>query len=232
MIIAIDGPAGSGKSTVAKLVAKKLDFFYIDTGAMYRALTLRALREKINLRNEDALVELAKRTRIDLILKDRPSYNLLRKGLKEGVDGNPLVMLNGEDVTSRIRNQALTAKVHYLARVGGVRKEMVRLQRRAARGKSAVVEGRDIGTVVFPRAGKKFYLDAAFDIRAERRYKELRGRGKIVLLRRIKKELRERDNKDLTRKIAPLAKADDALYIDTSNLSRQKVVKRIIDFVS
>ncbi len=218
MIIAIDGPAGSGKSTVAKLVAKKLDFFYIDTGAMYRALTLRALREKTNLRNEDALVKLARTTRIDLILK-------------EGVDGTPLVMLNGEDVTSRLRSQALTAKVHYLARVGGVRKEMVRLQRRAARGKSAVVEGRDIGTVVFPRADKKFYLDASFDIRAERRYKELRGKGKIVLLRRMKKELKERDNKDLTRKIAPLAKADDAFHVDTSNLSRQKVVKKIIDSV-
>jgi len=232
MIIAIDGPAGSGKSTVAKLVAKKLDFFYIDTGAMYRALTFQALRKKLNLKDEETLTELARATKIDLILKDRPSYNLLRKGLEEQDGSSPAVILNGEDVTSRLRSQSLTAKVHYLARVGGVRKEMVRLQRAVARGKSAVVEGRDIGTVVFPRADKKFYLDASFDIRAKRRYKELKGKGKLVLLRRIKRELKERDNKDLARKIAPLAKADDAFHIDTSNLSRQKVVKKIIGSVS
>jgi cytidylate kinase len=212
-IIAIDGPAGSGKSTVAKAVAKRLGFLYMDTGAMYRALTWDAIRKKIDFSNAAAMVKLAKK--IDIQLK------MYQDSLQ--------VRLDGKDISKAIRKQTLTGKVRYVAAIKGVRKEMVKLQRRLAKkAKGAVLEGRDIGTVVFPNARYKFYLDAQVSERIQRRFKELQQMGQKVKMDQIKKDLQERDRSDINRKIAPLVKAEDAVYIDTTNLSIEQVVKKIL----
>jgi cytidylate kinase len=213
MVIAIDGPAGSGKSTIAKLVADKLEFLYLDTGAMYRALTLKAIKKNINLERESALIDLLHQTEIDL-KKDR-------------------VILDGKDVTRQIRNPEVTNKVFYLARAKGIRKEMVNLQRKfSGNNKGMVVEGRDIGTVVFPRADKKFYLDAGVEERSRRRYKQLvKEHHKSPALEKLEEEILLRDKYDKTRKIAPLAMAEDAVYLDTTNLKIKEVVNVVLSYL-
>lgn len=212
-VIAIDGPVASGKSTVGRLLAERLGYLYVDTGAMYRALTLKAVRDGVNLEDEEALVKVAHRARIDL-----------------GVDkkGELCVLLDGRNVTRQIRTPEITNKVFYIAKVGGVRKEMVSLQRKIARGKAAVVEGRDIGTVVFPNANKKFYLGASFEERTRRRYKELCDQGRPTSLKKVEKEIALRNGRDKTRKIAPLRLADDAVHIDTTNLTIDGMVDEIL----
>ncbi len=215
LVIAIDGPAGSGKSTVSKKVASKLGLMYIDTGAMYRALTLKAVRENIGLEDESSLIRLASSTKIDL----------KEKG------GVLKVILDGEDVSSLIRTPELTNKVKYIARVPGVRAEMVRLQRSIGERHGAALEGRDIGTVVFPDADYKFYLDADVDERARRRYKELRELGQNVTLEDIKKDVVRRDSSDMTRSVGALKKAPDAIFIDTTRLSVDGVVDKILAYI-
>lgn len=215
LIIAIDGPAGSGKSTVAKLVAQRLRYLYVDTGAMYRALTLKALKTKVNLEDEDALGALAKQT--DIKLKE--------------IHGALRVYLDAEDVTHEIRKPEVTNSVSYIARAKPVRAHMVTLQRMSGEKGNAVLEGRDIGTVVFPDADKKFFIDASFDIRIKRRYKELRDGGLNVTEEEVEKDLKIRDESDFTRLIGPLKKADDAIYIDTSNLTIEQVVDKVLSFV-
>lgn len=219
-IIAIDGPAGSGKSTVARLVAKKLSFTYVDTGAMYRALTLKAIREGINLQDENELANLAKRTALD-ITNDK--------------NGNIKVLLDNEDVTGFIRTPELTAKVHYLASVGGVRKEMVKSQRKIGQRGRCVFEGRDITTVVFPESKYKFYIDASLKERTKRRYKELIEIGEInpknKTLDDIEKDIKERDHKDKTRAVAPLRRTEDAVYIDTTNMGIEEMVDKICSYI-
>jgi len=212
-IIAIDGPAGSGKSTVAKRVAKKLNFLYIDTGAMYRALTLKAIRGDISFDDKNKIVDLSQRT--DIRLKDAESH------LE--------VYLDGKDVTEEIRTMEVTSKVKFIASLGAVRENMVRLQRDLGYSSSgAVLEGRDIGTVVFPDAAYKFYLDADFEIRAERRFTELKGKSFDVDLDEIKKDLKSRDLSDSSRKIGPLKKAEDAVLIDTTDMTIDEVVDEIL----
>ena len=216
IVIAIDGPAGAGKSTVAKELARRLGYAYLDTGAMYRALTLKALRKKEDLEDESALVALAKKTSIDI---DRDE----KKSLK--------VLLDGEDVTEAIRSNEVTKNTAYIARTPGVRALMVKRQREIGKAKNVVVEGRDIGTVVFPQAAKKFYLDADFKERSQRRIAELKNKGSDVSETSIASDLRERDTKDLTRAVGPLKKADDAIRIDSTNLSIEEVVAKILNLI-
>ena len=212
-IVAIDGPAGSGKSTVARLVAKRLGFVYVDTGAMYRALTLKAIREDTNLKDAKALIDLAHKAKIKL---------------KPTTTTKPRVFLDSKDVTKQIRDFKVTNAISHIAKVSGVRKEMVRLQRAIGKSKKAVFEGRDIGTVVFPKADKKFYLDADFKERVRRRHKELIQEGAPVSFEKLKVNLKIRDKKDIARRVAPLRKAKDAILIDTTNMSINKVVAEIV----
>ena len=214
-IIAIDGPAGAGKSTVTKLVAKKLGFLHIDTGALYRALTLKAKRYKLNLKDKKAIPELMKKTDIQL------KFN--KNKLK--------VILDKKDVTREIRKPYISDGVSNVAKIKQVRQIMTRLQRKLAKNNNSVLEGRDIGTVVFPNAKHKFYLDANFKERVKRRFKELKERNKNIKIKLVEKDLAIRDKMDSTRKIAPLKKAKDAIYIDTTNLSIKEVVDRIIGWI-
>ncbi|MDP3730688.1 MAG: (d)CMP kinase [Candidatus Omnitrophota bacterium] len=215
MIIAVDGPAGSGKSTVSKIVAKRLALLYIDTGAMYRALTLRVIRQGLDLEDENALVSLAKCTKIGL----------------EGKD-NLCVLLDGEDVSLAIRTPDVTANVKYVARVPGVRHEMVALQRAIAnKGGGAVLEGRDIGTVVFPNADYKFYLDASPEERAKRRCKELIESGQTASETVVKEDILKRDDSDMKRNVGALKKCDDAIFIDTTGLSIDGVTEKILSYI-
>jgi CMP/dCMP kinase len=216
VIVAIDGPAGAGKSTVAKGLAKKLGFAFMDTGAMYRALTVKALRRKIRLEDEKTLVDLAHETKIDLI--DEPG-----KALK--------VLLDGEDVSEAIRTQEVTNSTYFIARAPGVREVMVHWQRALGERRSIVGEGRDLGTVVFPHASFKFYLDADFKVRCQRRIDELRAKGVAVDEKALEKDLAERDQHDLTRKVAPLKKADDAIVIDSTHMTVEQVIGTLAKYI-
>jgi cytidylate kinase len=213
MIIAIDGPAGAGKSTVARIIAKNLGFLYVDTGAMYRALTLDILREKIDIKDAARIIEAARKIKIDLI---------------NNPDGSLKVLLDSQDVTDQIRQAQITKFVSDIAKIKGVRLAMLDLERSFAKRGDCVLDGRDIGTVVFPNADKKFYLDANFKERVKRRYEELRGLGQKVTLSGIESDLRNRDTIDSTREVAPLKKADDAIYIDTTDMSIEEVVDTLL----
>ena len=216
LVIAIDGPAGSGKSTVSKIIAKKLGLLYIDTGAMYRALTLKAMRKGLDLENEDSLVGLAKSTKIGLEEK-----NKLR------------VLVDGEDVSLAIRTAEVTAKVKYIARVPGVRSEMVKLQRSIGKAHGgAVLEGRDIGTVVFPDAEYKFYLDASPEERAKRRHKELIESDQAVSVDAVKNDIIARDDSDMKRSVGALKVADGAIVVDTTDLSIDEVVESLLKHIA
>lgn len=216
IVVVIDGPAGAGKSTIAKRVAKELGFAFMDTGAMYRALTLKALRAELNLEDEPSLIKLAEKTHIDLI-------NQVGRPLK--------VMMDGEDVSEAIRSIEVTNHTFYIARASGVRHVMLEWQRRMGREQSLVGDGRDLGTVVFPDARFKFYLDADFDVRCQRRIEELRAKGEQVDEQALKKDLAERDHKDFTRKAGPLKKADDAVVIDSTYMTIDEVVMAIVRLV-
>ena len=213
MIIAIDGPAGAGKTTVARLLAKKLNIFYLDTGATYRALTFKALEEKIDLDDEEALENLAKNLN-------------LRFDFSQGK-----VFLDGEDVTDKIRQPIIDKNISKVAEKPKVRKVLVELQRKIAQDKDFVVEGRDTTTVVFPNAQFKFFLDADFYVRLKRRFKELKEKGLNISFSEVEKDLKRRDKADLERKVGPLRKAEDAIYIDTTDLSLEEVIEKIIKII-
>ncbi|KJJ83437.1 cytidylate kinase [Candidatus Omnitrophus magneticus] len=217
--VAIDGPAGSGKSTISKLVAEKLGFTYIDTGAMYRALTLKVMEEKIDFSNEEKIINLSKNIDIKL-LPARDGINTIK------------VLLDGKDVSEKIRAADVTRNVKYTAKLKGVRENLVALQRLMAEKLSGVVmEGRDITTVVLPTAKYKIYLDASFEERVKRRLLEFEKKGEILPVEELEKDLEERDNSDFTRDVGPLKKAEGAIVIDTTNLSISDVVTRITDYV-
>ncbi len=216
MIIAIDGPAGAGKSTVGRLTAQKLGFLYIDTGAMYRALTLKALDTKADINDSAALIEIARSTAIDLI---------------NNQDGSLRIFLDGQDVTASIRQPRITKLVSDIAKIKEVREVMLGLQRRFGRQRESVLDGRDIGTVVFPDADRKFYIDADFNERVLRRYKELKELCQNITVQDIENDLRNRDNIDSTREFAPLKRADDAIYIDTTNMAIEEVVNKVLGYI-
>jgi len=214
LVIAIDGPAGSGKSTVSKLIAKRLNLLYIDTGAMYRALTLKAMRKGLRLEDESSLIALAKSTKIDLEEKSKLH-----------------VFLDGEDVSIPIRTAEVTANVKYVARIPGVRHEMVALQRSIGSKRGAVLEGRDIGTVVFPNADYKFYLDASPEERARRRREDLIELGQAADVEDVKKDIMARDESDIKRSVGALKKANDAISIDTTDLTIDEVTEKILSYI-
>jgi cytidylate kinase len=213
MIIAIDGPAGAGKSTIARMIAQKLGFLYIDTGAIYRALTLKVLEKRININDVNAIVDTAATVVIDLI---------------NNQDSSLKVFLDSRDVSQEIRQPRVTRFVSDIAKIKEVRGILIKLQRKLGKERDSVLDGRDIATVVFPDADKKFYLDAQFEERVMRRYKELEALGENITLEDVTVDLRNRDTIDSTRECAPLKKAEDAIYIDTTNLTIAQVVEKLL----
>ena len=216
IIITIDGPAGAGKSTVAKKLAKCLNFSYLDTGAMYRALTLKALRAGIDLEVEELLIDIAHKTDIDL---------------KEDELGNLRIFLDGQDVSEEIRSIEVTNNTFHIARAPRIREILVKWQRAIGQRHNIVAEGRDVGTVVFPQATNKFYLDADLSERSHRRYLELKVKGKTVVEQKLCKDLEERDHKDFSRKVGPLKKAEDAVFIDSTKLSIDEVIEEMVKVI-
>jgi len=213
LIIAIDGPAGSGKSTSAKLIATKLGYVYIDTGAMYRAITYLALEnEAIN--DELQIIELARNCKINLEYKD----------------GEVIVLLNKRNISKEIRSAEVNSNVSNVSKISEVRKLLVEKQREmGAKGKGVVMEGRDIGTVVFPNADVKIFLTASLDIRANRRTKEYNENGSKVLVDDVKSNLSNRDKIDSSRNHSPLTKASDAVEVDTTNVTIDEQVNLILE---
>ena len=214
MIIAIDGPAGSGKSTTAKIVAEKLGFMHFNTGAMYRGIALKCMQQDIN---PDNTVEMEK------IL----SETVFHFG---GKDGSRLYM-NGKDISSEITSSEVTDSVSRISAISIVREKLVEYQREMAKGQDVVLEGRDIGTVVFPNAEFKFFLIADIDERARRRMKDMETKGEIVTLEELIGELAERDRNDSTREHSPLKKVEDAIEIDTTSLNIEDQVNCIVEIV-
>lgn len=219
-IIAIDGPAGAGKTTLAKLLAEKLGLLYIDTGAMYRSLTWKIMKLGVDFNNKDLTAEIARKINIKL----KPDGKNLR------------VFVDGDDVTDEIRTPEVTGNVFHAAQMKEVREEMVKLQRCLARENGVVMEGRDIGTVVFPFASRKIYLDAELRERANRRFKEFKLKAGVYCdtppqLSEVEKELDERDKKDKAREYGPLKMAVDAVRLDTTNLNISEMVERAVEII-
>jgi cytidylate kinase len=215
MIVAIDGPAASGKSTTAKMVAKKLEMTYLDTGAMYRAVTLALLRSNTDLDDYDSVCHVIDELELDI-------YD---KGSKT------IVKLDGEDVSQAIRSMPVTENVSVVSAMKYVRQTMVEIQRNIGKKTNCVVEGRDIGTVVFPDAEFKIFMVADVNMRAERRFKDFYEMGENRSFQEVLADLKRRDEKDSTRAYSPLQKADEAIEIDTSMLSIDQQVEKIINLV-
>ena len=213
--IAIDGPAGAGKSTIAKNVSKELGVIYVDTGAMYRAMALYLIREGVSAEDSEGIS--AKCESADISI--------------DFVDGMQQVILNGENVSGLIRTEEVSAMASKSSVNGDVREKLVELQRKLASEKSVVMDGRDIGTVVLPNAEVKIYLTASSAVRAKRRYDELIAKGEQCDLAQIEADIIERDHRDMTREISPLKQADDAVLVDTSDMNIEEVTKALLDIV-
>ncbi|MCV3295801.1 MAG: (d)CMP kinase [Oenococcus sp.] len=215
MQIAIDGPAGSGKSTIAKIIASKFNYIYVDTGAMYRAVTLFAKLNQIAFEDEDRIAELVGTISLTFV----PADPVQR------------VILDGRDVTADIRSEEITNNVSLVSSYAKVREEMTERQRQMSENASVVMDGRDIGTTVLPKAQIKIFLVASVDERARRRFKENQAKGMPTSLEDLKQEIIARDYKDSHRLISPLRKASDAIEIDTSTLSIDQVVEKISQII-
>jgi CMP/dCMP kinase len=213
--IAIDGPAAAGKSTVAKIIAKELSYIYVDTGAMYRALTYKALQLSLDLESEEQLLDALQNANIEL----RPSEN------------GQLVFIDHKDVTEKIREHDVTNSVSIVSKHRKVREDMVRRQQSFGKSGGVVMDGRDIGTHVLPDAEVKIFLLASVDERAERRHQENLSKGYQSDLEQLKLEIAQRDKLDSEREVAPLRKAEDAIEIDTTSLGIEEVVAKIMDVV-
>jgi len=212
-IIAIDGPAGSGKGTLAKALSEKFNLVNIDTGATYRCVALKVLRNNINLEEADKIIEISKNINIDL---------------KQ--DGK--VYLDGEDVTKEIRSKEVTQIVSPISSITEVRKNMVDIQRKIAEGKDVVMEGRDITTVVFPNAQYKFYLDASLESRAQRRHKENQEKGIDMTFEEVYENIKKRDYNDMHKEVGSLTRTEDQIYIDTTNITVEEeveIIRKVIE---
>ncbi|GAB4173129.1 MAG: (d)CMP kinase [Calditrichia bacterium] len=215
MIVAIDGPAASGKSTTARKVAAEVGFTYIDSGAMYRAITLNALRNGIDVNAMEKVAELARKTHLDFAFDNDTFF----------------IYMDGEDVTEAIRLPEIAQNISPIAANSNVREVLVKRQREFAREHDVIMDGRDIGTVVFPNAELKIYLVASAEERAKRRMKELQSKGIPADFDEIKKEIIRRDKADMERAVGPLKKAPDAIELDTSNLTIEEQVQIIVDLI-
>lgn len=211
-IVAIDGPAGAGKGTITKQVGERLGLVNIDTGAMFRCVTLNMIQEGIQIEDEDTIKEMLDNIQIDL---------------KE----NGEVFLNGEEVTKRIRENDINEFISPVSMLPVVRGKLLELQRKMAQGKNVIMEGRDIGTVIFPKADVKVFLDASPEERARRRVRQNQEKGIATSYEEVLKSIKERDIKDSTRKIAPLRKAEDAIYMDSTNMTIDEVTDEIVAIV-
>ncbi|MVF15022.1 (d)CMP kinase [Fructilactobacillus sanfranciscensis] len=213
--VAIDGPASAGKSTVAKIVAKNFNYIYVDTGAMYRSITYKAIQNNINLNDENKIVELLHKTKITF------------------TPGNSVqhVFIDGEEVTDKIRSEKVTNNVSTVAALSLIRRELVKRQQEIAKDGGVIMDGRDIGTTVLPNADLKIFLIASVKERAERRYIENQKKGINITLEELKKEIEVRDYKDSHRKVSPLKKAKDAIEIDTTSLSIEQVSDKISSLI-
>lgn len=209
--IAIDGPAGAGKSTIAKIVAKELGFIYVDTGAMYRTMALACYRAGIKAEEEEKVVEKCNAVKVTL------GYE----------DGTQKVYLDGEDVSTEIRQEVIGNMTSAISVYGPVRKILVAMQQEIAKNNDVVMDGRDIGTSVLPKADLKIYLTASSRTRAERRYKELTQKGENCNIDDIENDIKERDYRDMHREVSPLSQAEDAVLVDSSDMSIDEVVAEI-----
>ena len=215
-IITIDGPSGSGKGTVSRLLADKLSFQYLDSGALYRVLSIAATRRNVNTANKVELSLIAEH--MDVIFKT-------------SAQGDFDVLLEGENITSDVRTETTGALASQLAAYPEVRDALMKRQRLFARGRGLVADGRDLGTVVFPAADLKIYLTASIDERAKRRHKELIEKGEDVSLRALAEQVKARDERDINREVSPLVAATDAIELDTSNMSALEVLDTVLHMI-
>ncbi|OKZ64491.1 MAG: cytidylate kinase [Clostridium sp. 42_12] len=213
--IAIDGPAGAGKSTIAKMAAKKLDFIYVDTGAMYRAMALYFLRREIDAKDEKKIAEACEHINVTIAYQE----------------GEQQVLLNGENVNAFIRTEEVSMMTSNTSKYPAVREKLLYLQRELAAANNVIMDGRDIGTCVLPDAELKIYLTASASERAKRRYLEQKERGVESDLAQIERDIIARDEQDMSREIAPLKQAEDAIYLDTSDMTIEEVVTKIVSLV-
>lgn len=213
--IAIDGPAGAGKSTIAKMAAKKLDFIYVDTGAMYRAMALYFLRREIDAKDEKKIAEACEHINVTIAYQE----------------GEQQVLLNGENVNAFIRTEEVSMMTSNTSKYPAVREKLLYLQRELAAANNVIMDGRDIGTCVLPDAELKIYLTASASERAKRRYLEQKERGVESDLAQIERDIIARDEQDMNREIAPLKQVDDAIYLDTSDMTIEEVVTKIVSLV-
>lgn len=213
--IAIDGPAGAGKSTIAKMAAKKLDFIYVDTGAMYRAMALYFLRREIDAKDEKKIAEACEHINVTIAYQE----------------GEQQVLLNGENVNAFIRTEEVSMMTSNTSKYPAVREKLLYLQRELAAANNVIMDGRDIGTCVLPDAELKIYLTASASERAKRRYLEQKERGVESDLAQIERDIIARDEQDMYREIAPLKQAEDAIYLDTSDMTIEEVVTKIVSLV-